>query len=206
MLRKDIKALFGAIRKHDNRVVLGLLSREPDLVSSCAKAPPKKDDGQSPLQVAFKTGNFVAADLLLDRGADPNFQEVSSINDWTAPVLHDAIRASVFSEEPDVGLALLRRLIKLGADPNAADSYGNTPLRRALLDARIQNSSGPGFPEAIDDVECRRRLERVFAVLLRAGANPDHCVGQAESPAESVADEPALARLLESRSEEEPYE
>jgi len=37
-----------------------------------AKQPPKKDDGQSPLQVALKTGNTASADYLLDMGADVN--------------------------------------------------------------------------------------------------------------------------------------
>ncbi|MCT4595158.1 MAG: ankyrin repeat domain-containing protein [Anaeromicrobium sp.] len=38
--------------------------------------PPKKDDGQSPLQVALKTGNFQIADFLIDNGANLNFMEV----------------------------------------------------------------------------------------------------------------------------------
>lgn len=38
----------------------------PDLVNCVAKQPPKKDDGQSSLQVALKTGAFDIADYLID--------------------------------------------------------------------------------------------------------------------------------------------
>ena len=52
-----------------------LLDKKPELIACTAKAPPKKDVGQSPLQVAIKTNNYVIAHLLLDRGADVNFME-----------------------------------------------------------------------------------------------------------------------------------
>lgn len=52
-----------------------LLLRRPELANCAAKQPPKKDDGQSPLQVALKTCNFEVAQLLLDAGADVNFIE-----------------------------------------------------------------------------------------------------------------------------------
>lgn len=56
-----------------------------------AKQPPKKDDGQSPLQVALKNGAFDIADYLIDQGADLNFiEDASCCNEWRAPVLHDA--------------------------------------------------------------------------------------------------------------------
>jgi ankyrin repeat protein len=92
-----MKALFQAIRQSDRAKVEKLLDADPSLVRSTAKAPPKKDDGQSPLQVAFKAGQFDIADLLIDREADVNFTEVSQVNEWRAPVIHDAIRAAVFS-------------------------------------------------------------------------------------------------------------
>jgi hypothetical protein len=49
------------------------------------------------LQVAFKAGQFAIATLLIEHGADVNFQESSLVNEWTAPVLHDAVRAALFS-------------------------------------------------------------------------------------------------------------
>lgn len=53
-----MKKIFSAIRKHENDYVKDLLKRKPELVFCTAKALPKKDDGQSPLQVSLKTGNF----------------------------------------------------------------------------------------------------------------------------------------------------
>lgn len=55
----------------------------------------KKDDGQSPLQIAFKTGNFWAVKYFLENGADVNFIDATSVNEWKMPVLHDAIMATV---------------------------------------------------------------------------------------------------------------
>ena len=53
-----MKKLFLAIRHNDLQQVKDIISKKPDLVHCTAKQPPKKDDGQSPLQVALKTGNF----------------------------------------------------------------------------------------------------------------------------------------------------
>ena len=73
-----------------------MLDKKPELISCTAKQPPKKDDGQSPLQVALKTGNFEIASYLLDLGADVNFMEADTCcNEWRAPVIHDAIVAAV---------------------------------------------------------------------------------------------------------------
>src|SRR5437763_1095064 len=130
-MKKDIKALFSAIRKHENSTARALLADNPALVNVCASAPPKKDDGQSPLQVAFKTANFEMAAHLIDLGAHIHFMEESQINEWRVPVLHDALRAAVFSAHDGkivdhdhfpAAIALIRRMLDLGVDPNAVDS------------------------------------------------------------------------------------
>ena len=61
-----MKKLFTAIRQRDLATVTALLDKKPELIACTAKAPPKKDIGQSPLQVAIKTNNYVIAHLLLD--------------------------------------------------------------------------------------------------------------------------------------------
>ncbi len=63
-----MKKLFVAIRRGNLEEVAAILDKNPDLISCLAKAPPKKDDGQSPLMVAIKSDNLEVAHLLLDRG------------------------------------------------------------------------------------------------------------------------------------------
>jgi ankyrin repeat protein len=59
---------------------------------------------------------------------------------------------------------VLERVIALGADPSATDSYGNPALMRAVLDARqVLNDS----PQPDRDAD----LRRVFSLLLEAGAD-----------------------------------
>ena len=56
------------IRRGNLEAVAAILDKKPELISCLAKAPPKKDDGQSPLMVAIKSDNLEVAHLLLDRG------------------------------------------------------------------------------------------------------------------------------------------
>ena len=65
-----MKKLFNAIRKSDLETVRQIILKQPELVNCVAKQPPKKDDGQSPLQVALKTGNNDIAEFLIDNGAE----------------------------------------------------------------------------------------------------------------------------------------
>lgn len=119
-------------------------------------------------------------------------------------MLHDALRAIVFNAGTGPGtsardfeqaLALLRQMLKLGANPNATDSYGNNCLRRALLDARSRLVGDPGFPAAIADKALARDLREVFCTLLDAGADPD--AGNPKRPsARESAKEPVLSQLL----------
>src|SRR5262245_58141631 len=144
-MKKDIKALFSAIRKHENQTVRTLLAADSALVNARASAPPKKDDGRSPLQVALTPGNCASAVHLIDLGANVHFMEEASLNEWRAPVLHDALRAAAFTardskadsgEKFQQALGLVRRMLSMGVDPNATDSYGNNGLSRALMDCR----------------------------------------------------------------------
>lgn len=147
-----IKKLIRAIRNGHDADVEEMIASDPELTNSCASAPPKKDDGKSPLQIAFKTGRFAIADFLVDHGADVTYIEASDINEWRLPVIHFAIRATAFNMRVAyggdatifaTGLDMLRKLLNKGADPNSTDSYGNNCLKRALLDLRIQLTSIP---------------------------------------------------------------
>ena len=204
-MKKDIKALFNAIRKHENETVRALLAENPSLVNACASAPPKKDDGQSPLQVAFKTGNFEIAGLLMDLGANAHFIEESTLNEWRTPVLHDALRAAAFTardgkgkggDKFDVAIGLVRRMLSMGVDPNAVDSYGNNALLRALLDSRLRLNGEPGFPDKVANATLSRDLREILQTLIKAGADINASSSERES-AKEFAKEPALASLIQ---------
>ena len=83
-----MKKLFTAIRASDLEMVRQIIEKKPELVNCIAKKPPKKDDGQSPLQVALKTGNTAIANYLLDMGADVNFiEDETCCNAWRTPFI-----------------------------------------------------------------------------------------------------------------------
>ena len=125
MTKKDIKVFFKAITDSDINKVSELLNSDKEYLTVCNVSPPKKDDGQSGLQVAFKTGNFDIAKLLIDQGADINFIETSEINEWTTPVLQDSIRATIFNSYTvqkdtskfDKAFSLLQLMLDKGVNP-----------------------------------------------------------------------------------------
>lgn len=63
-----MRKLFRAIRRNEAETVERLVRGKPELVNCVARQPPKKDDGQSPLQVALKTGTMDIAEYLMDMG------------------------------------------------------------------------------------------------------------------------------------------
>lgn len=176
MKKKEIKAFFKAISDRDLQAVTTLVHSDKAYIEACNFAPPQKDDGQSGLQVAFKTGNFDIALFLIENGADVNFIEQSAVNQWRAPVLHDGIRAAIFNSytmQKDTGnfdkaLSLLKLMLSQKADPNALDSYGNNCLHRALLDSsQMLNHPDADFSNGI----LLNQLRSLFKALIQAGAD-----------------------------------
>jgi ankyrin repeat protein len=176
MLKKDIKIFFKAINDGDLNKISSLIYKDIEYLRVCNFAPPKKDDGQSGLQVAFKSGRFEIARFLIEKGSDVNFIESSSVNEWTAPVLHDCIRATIFNSYTlekdttkfDTAFSLLELMLNKKADPNSIDSYGNNCLHRAFMDAR-QMIATPNL-DLTDDI-LLTQLRRVFKILTNAGAD-----------------------------------
>lgn len=132
-----MKALFKYIRQGKLDQVERILGGNPELISCTATAPPKKDEGQSPLQVAIKSDNAEVADYLLDMGADVNFMEdhVYYETGLKAPVLYDAIgqvflgwgmAENLWFERNEKYFRLVSRLLELGADPNKINSHGSS--------------------------------------------------------------------------------
>ena len=190
-----MKKLFKAIRDKDLELVRLLIDSKPELVNCTAKQPPKKDDGQSPLQVALKTGAFDIAEYLIDKGADLNFMEDESCcNAWRAPVIHDAINAAVMSSRwntnnPYTGFevfsseekavysrTILEKMLQKGANVNKLDSFGNSGIWRFCAQA---NQILPSFNYATntesDDriftIELETDLRNVLNLLCKYGAD-----------------------------------
>ena len=189
MKKKDAKYFFNTIAKGDIATVNRLINEDSEYLTTCNFAPPKKDDGQSGLQLSFKTGHFEIAELLIEKGADVNFMETSAINDWTAPVLHDCIRATIFNSftlEKDTkrfhkAFQLLQKMVNLNANPKSTDSYGNNCLHRAILDSRqMLDNPSTDFTNNI----LVQQLQSVFTELLKAGADINEVSEKRESAKE----------------------
>ena len=176
MKKKEIKTYFKVITDGNIQKVAELIEADKAYLTTCSLSPPKKNDGQSGLQVAFKTGNFDIAGLLIEKGADVNFMETSAVNEWTAPVLHDCIRAMIFNSYTlqkdtarfDQAFALFQQMLNRKADPNAMDSYGNNCLHRAILDAN-QVIHHPNAD--LSDGILLQQLRKIFRTLISAGAD-----------------------------------
>ena len=190
-----MKKLFKAIRDKNIELVKQLIINDPVLVNCTAKQPPKKDDGQSPLQVALKTGAFDIADFLIDNGVDLNFMEDESCcNTWRAPVIHDAINASVMSSRwntnnPYTGFEvysteenaitarkLLEKMLQLGSDINMLDSSGNSGIWRYCLQAnqilpRFNYATNCECDDRIFTVELETDLLSILKLLCKYGAD-----------------------------------
>ena len=193
-----MKKLFTAIRASDLEIVRQIIEKKPELANCVAKKPPKKDDGQSPLQVALKTGNTAIANYLLDMGADVNFiEDETCCNAWRTPVLHDAINCAVMScrwniddkymgfrefstkERAVEALGVLKRMLNMGADVNALDSYGNSGLNRFALQAKqiLPSYNYADHREGNDRIftaELHEDLRSVLQALKDAGADDSY--------------------------------
>jgi len=188
MTKKEIKAFFKSVSDGDLNKVAELIHSDKEYLTVCNVAPPKKDDGQSGLQVAFKNGQFDIAQLLIGQGADVNFMESSQVNDWTAPVLHDCIRATIFNsytvekdtDQFEKAFSLLQIILDRKAIPNSTDSYGNNCLHRAIMDSR-QMIDHPNADLASGILLLQ--LRKVFKELIVAGADINLANGKRPSAA-----------------------
>ncbi len=195
-----MKKLFKTIRQGDLDEVKAILEKNPEAVSSVASPPPKKDIGQSPLQVAVKIGEFDIAYYLMEHGADVNFMEEEAEGVTSRmPVLHDAIRTTFqslcYKDEGSSakGLELMRELLKLGADPNKKASNTFAALDECVSSANYILDKQSAYPEVQEIAE--KRLEAALDLLIEYGADfkawadHGHFAGEGETNRELFLDE-----------------
>lgn len=170
-----MKKLFKAIRQENLEEVRTIIEKKPELVNCVATPPPKKDNGQSPLQVAIKTGAFEIVDYLIMNNADVNFMEKEDDDlGLRCPVLHDAIRAVLMSlcykkfDSSDKGLKVVEELLKRGADPNKRASNGFDALNMAISDAEyvLDNDIYSASWEKTE-----QQITKLFDLLIEYGAD-----------------------------------
>lgn len=170
-----MKKLFKSVRQGNLEEVKAIIKKNPESVNSVATPPPKKDNGQSPLQVALKVGALEIADYLIENEADVNFMEADDDDPGVrCPVLHDAIRTVLMSlcyknfDESDGGLIIVEKLLKRGADPNKRASNGFDALNAAISDAEyvLDNSIYSASWE-----KAAQQLTKLFDLLIAHGAD-----------------------------------
>lgn len=178
--------LFKEIRHGDIDAVQAAISKNTAVVNEVysAKAP-KKDIGQSPLQVAIKCGEFEIIELLLEKGADPDFMEDPALvppGSVCMSVLHDAI-IGVFStlcykqySHSEKYVSLVKKLLESGADPNRKTSSEIFPIGTAVYQAEMIISRKNAYPD-IQEIT-KERLFEVLDLLIQYGGDKEEWLEQ----------------------------
>lgn len=154
------------------------------MINCVAGTTPKKDYGQSLLQVALKSGNIEIADYLVESGIDVNFMEAEDEDPGLrAPVLFDAITAIIDSlcigqyctkEEidrrilkSDEALNIMKKMLFKGADVNRRSSNGLDAINWSLHCAELIMGHPSLYPYSQDKV--REQLSIVLDCLIENG-------------------------------------
>lgn len=171
-----MKKLFTEIRKGNLEEVERIIEKKPELVNCVAGALPKKDHGQSPLQVALKTGKYEIADYLIEYGADVNFMEAEDDDPGLrAPVLFDAINATICSlcykrfDESETAFGYVKKLVERGADVNKLASNGYDAINWSVSCAQLLFERASVYPQSQEAV--REQLTKILDLLIENGAD-----------------------------------
>ena len=188
---------FQLLRRGDIEAVRQILDRKPEEVNAVSGDKPKRDQGQSLLQVAIKSGHLDIADLLIDRGADLNFiEEPTELNPFCQPVIQTAGGRAVFDcrrmikrwngqyemysskEKADQSFKVFKKMLELGADISQKDSHRGTLLQTILIETKeVLPSYYWKRKETSDNVlitdELRHDLNRIYDLLIRYGVTSE---------------------------------
>ena len=170
--------LFADIRHGDFDAVKSAISKNPEVVNEMfSGSKPKKDIGQSPLQVALKCAQFDIIDLLLDNGADPNkhrYDPRSESNNWPSLGMLAGSANNTLNQtkmridrDPEAYVVAKRNIIKIldlliqyGADVDDwldNGRWGSETNRQAYLDAS----------ELQEDSDYNHEIRMVFQEYFR---------------------------------------
>jgi len=185
-VRNEMNKLFKDIRHSDIEAVRASISKKADVVNEVynAKAP-KKDIGQSPLQVAIKCGEFEIIELLLENGADADFMEDPALvppHSVCMSVLHNAIIGAFSSlcykkySDSEKYMNLIERLLGNGADPNRKTSSDILPIGTAVNSAEMILERKEAYPE-IQEI-AKQRLFDTLDLLIKYGADKEEWLNQ----------------------------
>lgn len=219
---------FQLLRRGDIEGVRQILDKKPEEVNAVSGDKPKRDQGQSLLQVAIKSGHLDIADLLIDRGADLNFiEEPTELNPFCQPVIQTAGGRAVFDcrrmikrwngqyemysskEKADLSFKVFEKMLELGADISQKDSHSGTLLQTILIETKeVLPSYYWKTKETSDNVlitdELRHDLNRIYDLLIRYGVTADEIAVYQNIPLKELyQDSPTmefLNRLDQSRS------
>ncbi len=181
-----MKKLFVLLRQGNLEEIKRILTEKPELLDCVAGLVPKKDHGQSLLQVALKSGHFDIADYLIDKGIDVDFMEAEDEDPGLrAPVLFDAITAVLdslcinqFASQEEINrrfdrsekaFELLKKVIFNGANVNKRSSNGLSAINWSLSHADQIMRNASIYPFSQEKV--REQLRKVLDLLIEHGAD-----------------------------------
>lgn len=178
--------LFKDIRHGDIEAVRAAISKNVTVVNEVYNAKsPKKDIGQSLLQVAIKCGEFEIIDFLLEKGADSDFMEDPALvppHSVCMSVLHDAI-IGVFAalcykqySHSEKYINLVKILLENGANPNRKTSSGVLPIGTAVNQAEMILERENAYPD-IQEIT-KKRLFETLDLLIKYGADKEEWLNQ----------------------------
>ena len=219
---------FQLLRRGDIEGVRQILDKKPEEVNAVSGDKPKRDQGQSLLQVAIKSGHLDIADLLIDRGADLNFiEEPTELNPFCQPVIQTAGGRAVFDcrrmikrwngqyemysskEKADQSFKVFKKMLELGADISQKDSHRGTLLQTILIETKeVLPSYYWKTKETSDNVlitdELRHDLNRIYDLLICYGVTSEEISAYHKIPLKELyQDSPTmefLNRLEQSKS------
>lgn len=192
-----MNAMFKEIRHGDIEKIRVRIAKNPAVVNEIfTGTKPKKDIGQSPLQVAIKCGQFEIIELLLEYNADPDFMEnrtdqPADTKDYyfrPMPLLHDTIHGVFHSlpygefERAEKYVKLIGTLLERGANPNKKtyphpiSGHMASPIYTAVVSAHevLSQFSTSTYELNIRKYDAaKKHLFQVLDLLIKYGADFD---------------------------------